>query len=238
MSDLSSRPDAHRRTRLSTLLAAVFLAVLAPRAYAQFRIAVVDIRRAVAESSEGRSAAQVIKVRFDQRQGDLNHRGEQIERLKRRIESRRDPMATLQKLAQRYQRDVTEYQQLSQRYTTEIQQMEAELTKRILVKMQPIVREVGQTENYQLIVDEQVVLFAPSHLNLTDRVVQLYNQRFPAVVPPPTAADAGPPRADASAPAPPPDGGARPVAPLPPTSPDAGRTGGLPGVFFRRDAGH
>jgi outer membrane protein len=269
-----------RPIRLATAAAALLLAVAAPRLYAQARIGVVDLRRVVAESNEGRAASDAIKTRFDARQADLNRRTREIENLKRRLEHPPAPipMPRLQKLAQQYQRRVLELQNLGQQYTQELQQIEAELTKSIVSKTRLIAREVGQSDNYQIIIDEQMVHFVPNHLNLTDRVIQLYNQRNPVTGPirlpepggpqggpgggggaggpslgggggagnaPPTATpDAG---ARGTAPTPPagtgrPTGPAAPSGPsTPPSSsgaPDAGRRSALPGLFFRRDAGH
>jgi hypothetical protein len=144
-------------------------------------------------------------------------------------------------MAEEYQQQVVGLQQAGQQYTAELQAIEGELTKNILTKMQPIVRQIGQTDNYQLIVDEQVVHFSPSHLNLTDRVIQAYNQQYPV---------RGPIQL--------PDAGMAPQAPMglgggdggmlmepepqpsgPPTGSgaDAGHAGPLPGVFYRRDGG-
>ncbi len=233
---------APKPARALTLLGALLLALAAPRVYAQVRIGVVDIRRAVAETAEGRAAFDAMKIRYDDRQRDLDRRTKIIETLKRRIEHPTAPIpqARLERMAAQYQQQVGELQQYGQQYTQELQTIESELTKTILTKIQPIVRQIGQTDNFQVIVDEQVVHFAPSHLNLTDRVIQAYNQQFPlrgpiqlpdagAIVQPPSRAGV-----DAGAAVEPPE--TDPVVAPTPAAGDAGR-GALPGVFFRRDAG-
>lgn len=238
----SLRPN---RSRALTAVVALVLAMAAPRVYAQVRIGVVDIRRAVAETAEGRAAFDALKVRYDDRQRDLDRRTKAIEALKRRVEHPTAPIpqARLAKMAEDYQRQVMELQQYGQQYTAELQSIEGELTKNILSKIQPIVRQIGQTDNYQLIVDEQAVHFAPTHLNLTDRVIQQYNQQYPVrgpvvlpdagIVTPPQqggggalSGGTGAPPTDATA-----DAGAPSSA-----SGDAGR-GALSPVFFRRDGG-
>lgn len=226
--------------RALTLLGALLLALAAPRVYAQVRIGVVDIRRAVAETAEGRAAFDAMKIRYDDRQRDLDRRTKAIETLKRRIEHPTAPIpqARLERLAAQYQQQVGELQQFGQQYSQELQTIEGELTKNILTKIQPIVRQIGQTDNFQVIVDEQVVHFAPSHLNLTDRVIQAYNQQYPLRGPiqlPDAGAMTAPPgRGDAGSQVEPGDTEPEPVPTT--TAGDAGR-GALPGVFFRRDAG-
>jgi outer membrane protein len=230
------------RSRALTAVVALILAMVAPRVYAQVRIGVVDVRRAVAETAEGRAAFDALKVRYDDRQRDLDRRTKAIEALKRRVEHPAAPIpqARLAKMAEDYQRQVMELQQYGQQYTAELQSIEGELTKNILSKMQPIVRQIGQTDNYQLIVDEQAVHFAPTHLNLTDRVIQQYNQQYPVRGPITLPNPAPPPQqgsGGALSPTGPEPTNATPDAGAPSSASggDAGR--GLSPVFFRRDAG-
>lgn len=238
--------------RLATVTLGLALASVAPRLYAQVRIGVVDIRRAVAETNEGRAASGAIKAHFDDRQAELDRRTKTLEATKNRLEKASPPTSPteqrrLQKEVADFQQGAAQLQQLGQQYTSEIQQMEADSTKTILTKMQPIVREIALSDNYQVIVDEAMVHYAPSNANLTDRVIQIYNQRFPANpnAPPPHAGTTGTTGTTGTHPA---TGGATGATGThPATGATTGTTGtttnaggehhGLPGVFFRRDAG-
>jgi len=239
-----------RMSRTVALLTATMVAVLAlaaPRVYAQAqaRIGVVNVQRVVAETAEGRAIADALKVRFDERQRDLDRRAKVIQQIKQRVEHPTTPIpqARLREIAQQYQEEAMGLQQAGAQYSEEIQQLQSQMLGAVAAKIQPIVRQIGQTENYQIILDEAAVQFSPAHLNLTDRVIQLYNQQFPV---------RGPVQLpDLGLPAPP--GGGASTAP-PAASPrgtgtgsvgatpagDAGVPGNgrpLPGVFFRRDGG-
>src|SRR4051812_35941965 len=110
------RSAARRPATALTALAALLIAGVAPGVYAQVRIGVVNIRRAVAETNEGRSATGAIKARFDERQRDLDQRSKAIEGLKRQLEHPTAPVpqAQLQKMAQRLQKQVVDAQSLGQ----------------------------------------------------------------------------------------------------------------------------
>jgi outer membrane protein len=64
-------------------------------------------------------------------------------------------------------------------YQEELQSKEAELTQKILEKMQAILRRIGQTEDYTLIIEanEGGVVWVPSNLDLTDVLIQRYNKQ-------------------------------------------------------------
>ena len=62
-------------------------------------------------------------------------------------------------------------------YQRELSTSEAELTKKILDKMQAILRRIGQTDGYTIIIEanEGGVVWVPSNLDLTDVLIQRYN---------------------------------------------------------------
>jgi Skp family chaperone for outer membrane proteins len=226
---------------------ALCIAIAAPKIYAQARtFAVVDLRRAAAETNEGRNALTALKVQVDRRQLEIAPRVSKVEGMKRRLENPgRTPPATLQKIYQTYVTEVQQLQNLSERYTRELQEAEGNATNAILTKMQPVMRELAQSQSIQLIVDAQMVHYIPSHLNMTDQAIDLYNRRNPVALVDPDAGVGGGSR----------DGGgvAQQIASAgtsnaitPHNAPvfqaDAGApmsTGGtgLSPVFFRRDAG-
>lgn len=250
---MTKTPDrlSHRLRQGAYGAIALCIAVAAPKIYAQARtFAVVDLRRAAAETNEGRNALTALKVQVDRRQVELAPRVTKVEGMKRRLENPgRTPPATLQKIYQTYVTEVQQLQNLSERYTRELQEAEGNATNAILTKMQPVMRELAQSQSIQLIVDAQMVHYIPSHLNMTDQAIDLYNRRNPVALVDP---DAGAPfaRGDASVAVTMQQmTGASTATALSPanvmrTQGDAGVAaaantgpGGLSPVFFRRDAG-
>lgn len=165
------------RSRLVSVMVALMLAVASPSLYAQVRIAVVDMQRALMETDEGRRAKNQLKTVFDQRQLQLNSRQEALKRLKEDIEKQKNVVSrdALQKRMDEYQKALVELQQNFMEYQQELATKEAELTKQILVNLQGVVRQIGTSEGYTAILDSGSVVWAPTHLDLTDRVIQEYN---------------------------------------------------------------
>ena len=123
-----------RRLRLGAHGAiALCIAIAAPKIYAQARtFAVVDLRRAAAETNEGRNALTGLKVQVDRRQVEIAPRVSKVEGMKRRLENPgRTPPATLQKIYQTYVTEVQQLQNLSERYTRELQEAEGNATNAI-----------------------------------------------------------------------------------------------------------
>ncbi len=164
-----------------TLVAALLLAALAPKLHAQAtRIAVVDLQRALNETEDGRRAKAKLKKLFKARQTELDKRQNDVKALKEQIEQQIQAgvkQEALQKRAEQYQKALIELQSTYMEYQRELAQQEATLTREIIARMERILRRMGQAEGYTLIVErnEGGVVWVPSHLDLTDQVIQRYN---------------------------------------------------------------
>ena len=139
----------------------------------------VDLQRAINETEEGRKAKDNLKKLFESRQKGLDAKQEQLKKLKEEIESQKNVLArdVLEKKVESYQSQLVELQQVYVDYQRELAEKEGELTKVIIERMEKILRRIGQTDGYALIVErnESGVIFAPTNLDLTDVVIQRYN---------------------------------------------------------------
>lgn len=163
-----------------TLLTALLLAAAAPKLYAQAtRIAVVDLQRAMNETEDGRRAKARLKSLFKRRQQALDKRQQELKTLKEEIERQKNVLSrdALQKRVEEYQKAFVDLQSTYVEYQRELAQKEASLTREIIARMEEILRRIGQTEGYTMIVErnEGGVVWVPSNLDLTDVVIQRYN---------------------------------------------------------------
>jgi outer membrane protein len=162
-----------------TLVAALLVASFSPKVFAQVRIAVVDLQRAMNETEDGRRAKNQLKRMFKQRQKTLDEKQESLKVLKEELEKQRDVLSrdALAKRLEDYQKQFVELQGVYVEYQRELAQKEGELTQKILEKMQDILRRIGQRDGYTLIVErnEGGVIWSPTHIDLTDQVIQQYN---------------------------------------------------------------
>lgn len=166
----------------ATLVAALLLAAVAPKLYAQTtRIAVVDLQRALNETEDGRRAKAKLKRLFKQRQQQLDKAQNELKQQKEQIEQLIKTKAVneqqLQERAAEYQKALIELQSKYMEYQRELAEQEATLTREIIARMERILRRIGQADGYTLILErsEGGVIWVPSNLDLTDQVIQRYN---------------------------------------------------------------
>ncbi len=171
-----SSPPSWLHRHAITLLAALLLSVYAPRAFAQVRVAVVDLQRAMSETEDGRRAKRRLKRLFDERQGELERRQTELKQLSEDAQRPGLSEETRRTRAESLQQKALELQQLYAQYQRELADEEAEATRTIIARMETILRQLGQSEGYTLILErgQGGVIFVPTHLDLTDVVIQRY----------------------------------------------------------------
>ena len=166
---------------LALALAAAAVASFGSKAHADppFKVAVVDMQRALNETEDGRKAKAQLKKLFEDRQKQLDKQQNDLKTLKESLEKQRDVLSrdVLSKKLEEYQKAFGELQQTYMEFQRELGSKEGELTKDIIERMQRIMRRVGQAEGYSLVLErnESGVVYVPSNYDLTDLLIQRYN---------------------------------------------------------------
>jgi outer membrane protein len=146
------------------------------------KVAVVDTQRAVMETEDGLRMQATLKKVFDSRQRELDKKQEELQKERDDIEKQRDVLSktALAKRVDKWQREMVNLQTVFVEYNKELQKKQSELTQPIFQKAMGIIRRMATQEGYDVVVDKQAVPYVRSDLDLTDKVIQLYNQGAPA----------------------------------------------------------
>jgi outer membrane protein len=166
------------RPHLVTLAAFALVLTLAPGAFAQMRVAVVDTQRAVMETEDGLRAQATLKKLFDKRQRELDQKQKDLQKEREDIEKNREKLSNdaMQKKVESWQREMTQVQSVFVEYNKELQQKQNELTSPIVQKAVGIIRRLATQEGYDLVLERQAATYFRSDLDLTDKVITLYNR--------------------------------------------------------------
>jgi outer membrane protein len=76
-----------------------------------------------------------------------------------------------------FQSKVRDYQRWLEDNQKEIQQKGLEMERKILVDLQKVIQKMGMDEGYTLVLEknENIVLFASKSIDLTDRVIKIFD---------------------------------------------------------------
>jgi outer membrane protein len=150
---------------------------LAPAALAQSKLGVVDTQRAIMETEDGLRAQATLKKIFDSRQRELDKKQDDLQKEREDIEKQKDVLskAALAKRVEKWQREMVQLQTVFVDYNKELQKKQNELTQPVFQKAMGIIRRLATQEGYDMIVDKQAVPYVRSDLDLTDKIITLYN---------------------------------------------------------------
>jgi outer membrane protein len=160
-----------------------------PAAAQSMRVGVVDTQRAVMETEDGLRMQATLKKLFDSRQRELDKKQEDLQKERDDIDKQRDVLSksALAKRMDKWQREMVQLQQVFVDYNKELQKKQGELTQPLFQKAMGIIRRLATQDGYDVIVDKQAVPYSRTDLDVTDRVITLFNQGGPVETDPKTA---------------------------------------------------
>jgi outer membrane protein len=182
-----------KHVHLRALALSLVLGLFAPALLAQnLKFAVVDVQRAVMETEDGLRAQATLKKFFDKRQQELDAKQTELQKQREEIEKQAKVLSqqALQKRMEEWQKQMVELQTVFVEYNKELQKKQGELTQPIYGKIVAMLRRLATQEGYDAILEKQAVPYMRNDLDLTDKVIQLYNSGGGGAAPASSAAPA------------------------------------------------
>ena len=172
------------RVALSAMTFSALMAV-SPAAFAQAKIAVVDVNRAVSSTEEGLRATATLKKVFDSRQVELNKKQNDLQKQREDIEKQSKVLSkeALSKRMEDWQRQMLELQQVFVEYNKEIEKKQKEITDPIVEKMLGVVKRIASADGFDVVLEKQTAAYVKPELDITDRCIQQYNSGAGGVAP-------------------------------------------------------
>jgi outer membrane protein len=164
------------RHLVAIAIACLFVLVPARAARAE-GVAVIDLQGAVMQTEDGIRAQATLKKLFDKRQQDLDGKQTQLARMKQDIQRQQHVLSreALTRRMEVWQREMAELQAKFLDYQKELAKKQNELTKPILTRMVGLIARVAKQNAYDMVLDRAAAPYARPDLDLTDRLVQMYN---------------------------------------------------------------
>jgi outer membrane protein len=141
-------------------------------------IAYIDLQRVMVESEKGKEAKQTLTQEAEKLKKSLDVKQDELQKMKDAIEKQgttitADARAEKEK---QYQSKLKDYQRLANDYQTELQQKDQEVTQKMLKDLEEVIRSIGEKEKYTLILEKSQVLFASPAIDITPKIVTLFNE--------------------------------------------------------------
>jgi outer membrane protein len=169
------------RTRRAGLSLGLALSLFVPalEAAADFKLAVVDRRRAVMSSSQGKEAEKTMSQLQEKKKKELEPRGARCKKMQEDLEAQRFVLSedALQEKAIEFQSCQRDLERDVQAARDEMAVQESKLMAPIAKKLEEAVKAIGKDKAFDLVVDRSTpgVLYTADSLDITELVIQKLN---------------------------------------------------------------
>src|SRR5271170_853903 len=174
------------------------------------KIGVIDVQVAITSTAEGKQAAAELQSQFAPRQTELTNMQKQMEDIQTRLRTGQttlsdDEKARLGREGEQLQRT---YQRRSQDAQDDFNEAQREVVDRIGRRMIDVLNKYSRDNGYSIIFDRagqsSPVIFAANSTDVTQEIIRLFDQSYPAKAAATTPRTPAPQRAPAPKPATPP----------------------------------
>jgi outer membrane protein len=157
----------------------------APGSATGTKIGVINVRQAIASTSEGKQAGAELQSQFAPRQNELEGLNKQINDLRQRMDASTGKLSQDEQM--RLQREgETKARQLQRKqdeYQEDVNAAQAEVFDRVGRKMIDVLDRYARENGYVAILDTSAqntpILFASTNIDVTQDIVKLYDQAYP-----------------------------------------------------------
>lgn len=158
-------------------LVALFALVSTVAASADFKVAFVDMQRALNDSNAGHKAKNDFRFEISRLQNKLQRQQGEVAALKDELDKKGMLMRDDERrnLQDDYTRKLRDFERTYKDSKEELQQKDNEVTGAIIRDLAYIVRNVGERGGYTVILEKGSLLWATPSIDITDQVIREYN---------------------------------------------------------------
>ncbi len=144
------------------------------------RIGIIDFQKVLVESDAGKAVQAQIQQKGRSMESDLTEMGEEIDSMMRQLQ--RDSMVMSSERREQQQREIEirryDFQTTQKKYQSEFRELEVTLMEKLRDEVFDIAESIGKQEGYMLIIERGAAIYYPETIDITDKVIQLYNEQF------------------------------------------------------------
>lgn len=163
-------------------LAITIMLMFANSAMAEFKLAYVDVQKAIEKTSMGKKAKEEMKKEADKKNKELEKKKTDIDKIRVDLEKQRAILTedAFAKRASELQEEMQKFNQAASKAQTELQKKEAELLEPIVKKMKSAIEKLANSKGISMVIQSnqnaQIVLYAASELDLTEELVKAFDK--------------------------------------------------------------
>jgi len=146
------------------------------------KIGVLDFQKVLTISEAGKAAQAEINAKGKEMETQLKKEGDTLEELRKRLE--RETLVMSKEKREEKEREfrikVNDFKALQKKLASDFKEIEKGYIAKIQKDVLELIEKMGKKEGYLAVLErrEGGLLYFPQSIDMTDRVIQLYNEEF------------------------------------------------------------
>lgn len=160
-------------------LVLIALSLMAAPAFAEVKIAYIDVQRVIEGTTDGKKAKATFNDEGTKKQKEFAKKEEDIKKIGDDLQKKKGVLSeeALQKKQADLQEEFMKFREAQYKAQTELQKRERELMAPILEKMKKVLDKVAADKQLTLVVDKnQGIVWAKADIDITEDVVKEYEK--------------------------------------------------------------
>lgn len=166
---------------VSCTLAVAILCLLSTQTFAQEKIALVSLQKALNQVNEGKKIKNTLKKEYETKKKKIDAMKLELENLSKDLEKQQMVLSgeALQAKRKNLQEKFIDLQNKAAIFEKELKTKEAQSAQKILNSLRDIVIRISKKQGYTLVIENstETVLFSKNAEDITSKVIAAYNKR-------------------------------------------------------------
>lgn len=139
------------------------------------KIGFVDMFKIMRDSKAAKDARAIYQKDLESKKAILKEKSDKVAALEKDLKNTKPDSPTLKDKREKLAQEVKEFKRLESDINEQLRKKDVELTQKILVDVQNILKQIAKNENYSIIFERKAALIALESLDITDKVIKLYD---------------------------------------------------------------
>ena len=144
------------------------------------KIGTVSFQKIFDSSMAGKEAKNEILKEGKRMEADLKKQSDEIKALKQTLERDAGVMNKEARDEKKWQLDrkIDDVKAVKRKYDRQIQEFQVQRVNQVRKAVLDIIQDYGKKEGYLLILEDISAVYAPQSLDITDKIIQVYNDQY------------------------------------------------------------
>lgn len=139
------------------------------------KIGFVDMNRIMQESKAAKNAQSIFQKEIESKGAVIKEKNDKIANMDKELKKAKQDSPAWKEKRDKITKEINDFNRLRVEYDGQLRKKNDELTQKILADVQQIIKKIASSEKYTIILDKKTALLAEDGLDLTDKVIKIYD---------------------------------------------------------------